>query len=51
MEAMKMEHTLRASADCNIDTVQCEADAMVQPDQLLMTFTANDEASGAANEH
>ena len=51
MEAMEMEHTLRASADCNIDTVQCEADAMVQPDQLLMTFTANDEASGAANEH
>lgn len=40
MEAMKMEHTLRASADADIDTVHCQADEMVQPDQLLMAFVA-----------
>lgn len=42
MEAMKMEHTLRASADASIDAVHCDTDAMVQPDQLLMTFSAGD---------
>ena len=43
MEAMKMEHTLRASADVSIKTVHCQADEMVQPDQLLMEFDACDE--------
>ena len=40
MEAMKMEHTLRASADAMIDQLHCAADDMVQPDQLLMAFAA-----------
>lgn len=42
MEAMKMEHTLRASADASIDTLHCAADEMVQPDQLLMAFVTSD---------
>lgn len=38
MEAMKMEHTLRASSAVTIAAVHCEQDDMVQPDQLLMEF-------------
>ncbi|MBC53531.1 MAG: 3-methylcrotonyl-CoA carboxylase [Gammaproteobacteria bacterium] len=44
MEAMKMEHTLRATADARIDAVHCETDAMVQPDQLLIAFAVPAEA-------
>ena len=43
MEAMKMEHTLRATTDAQIDVVHCQADAMVQPDQLLIAFAAASE--------
>ncbi|ALO46447.1 acetyl/propionyl/methylcrotonyl-CoA carboxylase subunit alpha [Pseudohongiella spirulinae] len=39
MEAMKMEHTLRAAADAVIDSVLCAEGDMVQPDQILMEFT------------
>ncbi|HDZ08975.1 acetyl/propionyl/methylcrotonyl-CoA carboxylase subunit alpha [Pseudohongiella sp.] len=42
MEAMKMEHTLKASADASIEAVHCDTDDMVQPDQLLMAFVASD---------
>lgn len=42
MEAMKMEHTLKAGADTCIEAVLCEADDMVQPDQVLMAFAAKD---------
>lgn len=38
MEAMKMEHTLRASADVEVASLHCASDDMVQPDQLLMEF-------------
>lgn len=38
MEAMKMEHTLRASADVEVANLHCASDDMVQPDQLLMEF-------------
>jgi 3-methylcrotonyl-CoA carboxylase alpha subunit len=40
MEAMKMEHTLRASADVEVASLHCATDDMVQPDQLLMEFTS-----------
>ncbi|MEX0740610.1 MAG: biotin carboxylase N-terminal domain-containing protein [Pseudohongiella sp.] len=48
MEAMKMEHTLRASADVSIRLVHCQADEMVQPDQLLMEFGSDEEKTGYA---
>jgi 3-methylcrotonyl-CoA carboxylase alpha subunit len=38
MEAMKMEHTLRASTDAVIASIHCAEEQMVQPDQLLMEF-------------
>lgn len=36
MEAMKMEHTLRAVASAVVQKVHCAGDQMVQPDQLLL---------------
>jgi 3-methylcrotonyl-CoA carboxylase alpha subunit len=39
MEAMKMEHTLRAAADAVIESVLCVEGDMVQPDQILLEFT------------
>jgi 3-methylcrotonyl-CoA carboxylase alpha subunit len=44
MEAMKMEHTLRANADAVIATLHCSEEQMVQPDQLLIEFTQSNEA-------
>tara|TARA_R110002072_G_scaffold1559_5_gene12953 strand:+ start:2648 stop:4453 length:1806 start_codon:yes stop_codon:yes gene_type:complete len=38
MEAMKMEHTLRATADGSVTLVHCAEGDMVQPDQLMMEF-------------
>jgi 3-methylcrotonyl-CoA carboxylase alpha subunit len=38
MEAMKMEHTLRAQTATVIAAVWCEDEQMVQPDQLLIEF-------------
>ena len=38
MEAMKMEHTLRATADGSVTQVHCAEGDMVQPDQLMMEF-------------
>ena len=43
MEAMKMEHTLRASADAVVDAVYCAEELMVQPDQVLIEFAAINE--------
>ncbi|MAY56198.1 MAG: 3-methylcrotonyl-CoA carboxylase [Gammaproteobacteria bacterium] len=40
MEAMKMEHTLRASHDGVIAELHCNEGDMVQPDQLLMELDA-----------
>jgi 3-methylcrotonyl-CoA carboxylase alpha subunit len=36
LEAMKMEHTLRAAAACIVKILHCEESQMVQPDQLLI---------------
>ena len=36
LEAMKMEHTLRAGSAALIENVHCEENLMVQPDQLLI---------------
>ncbi|MDP3517102.1 MAG: biotin carboxylase N-terminal domain-containing protein [Pseudohongiella sp.] len=47
MEAMKMEHTLRASSDSVIAAVHCQDDHMVQPDQLLIEFAPPASAPGA----
>ncbi|MBU2099414.1 MAG: acetyl-CoA carboxylase biotin carboxyl carrier protein subunit, partial [Gammaproteobacteria bacterium] len=43
MEAMKMEHTLRANADAVVASVLCAEEQMVQPDQLLLEFAAAHE--------
>jgi len=40
MEAMKMEHTLRATTDVEVANLHCANDDMVQPDQLLMEFVS-----------
>jgi 3-methylcrotonyl-CoA carboxylase alpha subunit len=40
MEAMKMEHTITARFDCEIEQVHCVENEIVQPDQLLMEFAA-----------
>ena len=42
MEAMKMEHTLRAQSATVIAAVWCEDEQMVQPDQLLIEFCVPD---------
>lgn len=42
MEAMKMEHTLRAGSDVVIAALHCAEDQMVQPDQLLLEFAQPD---------
>lgn len=42
MEAMKMEHTLRASANVIIEQILCQTGKMVQPDELLMEFVSHD---------
>jgi 3-methylcrotonyl-CoA carboxylase alpha subunit len=42
MEAMKMEHTLRAQTATVIAAVWCEDEQMVQPDQLLIEFQMPD---------
>jgi len=42
MEAMKMEHTLRAQTTTVIAAVWCEDEQMVQPDQLLIEFCVAD---------
>ncbi len=50
MEAMKMEHTLRAQSATVIAAVWCEDEQMVQPDQLLIEFCVpdnNDSTPGA----
>jgi 3-methylcrotonyl-CoA carboxylase alpha subunit len=50
MEAMKMEHTLRAQSATVIAAVWCEDEQMVQPDQLLIEFRVpdnNDSTPGA----
>ncbi|TFH72301.1 ATP-grasp domain-containing protein [Gammaproteobacteria bacterium LSUCC0112] len=47
MEAMKMEHTLRATTDALIAAVMCQDDQMVQPDQLLIEFAQPASTSGA----
>jgi 3-methylcrotonyl-CoA carboxylase alpha subunit len=44
MEAMKMEHTLRAGTDAIIAALHCAEEQMVQPDQLLIEFTQSNEA-------
>jgi len=38
MEAMKMEHTVRASADCVIAAIHCAVNDVLQPDQLMVEF-------------
>lgn len=43
MEAMKMEHTLRAQSATVIAAVWCEDEQMVQPDQLLIEFQVPDK--------
>jgi len=43
MEAMKMEHTLRAQSATVIAAVWCEDEQMVQPDQLLIEFQMPDK--------
>jgi len=45
MEAMKMEHTVKASADCVIAEIHCAVNDFLQPDQLMVEFT--DPASAA----
>jgi 3-methylcrotonyl-CoA carboxylase alpha subunit len=47
MEAMKMEHTLRATTNAVIAAVMCQDDQMVQPDQLLIEFAQSTSTSGA----
>ena len=44
MEAMKMEHTLRAQTATVIAAVWCEDEQMVQPDQLLIEFRVPDNS-------
>jgi 3-methylcrotonyl-CoA carboxylase alpha subunit len=39
MEAMKMEHTVKASADCVIAAIHCTVNDFLQPDQLMVEFT------------
>ncbi|MDO9521472.1 MAG: biotin carboxylase N-terminal domain-containing protein [Pseudohongiella sp.] len=47
MEAMKMEHTLRAGTDAVIAALHCSEQQMVQPDQLLIEFTQSNKADAA----
>jgi 3-methylcrotonyl-CoA carboxylase alpha subunit len=51
MEAMKMEHTLRAQSAAVIAAVWCEDEQMVQPDQLLIEFETPASAALAPGEH
>ncbi len=40
LEAMKMEHTVTASADCIVQSVHCQPGDFLQPEQLLVEFSA-----------
>ena len=43
MEAMKMEHTLRAGTDAIVSALHCREEQMVLPDQLLLEFDTEEE--------
>ncbi|MEX0901866.1 MAG: biotin carboxylase N-terminal domain-containing protein [Pseudohongiellaceae bacterium] len=45
VEAMKMEHTLRAVADSIVQSVNCKVDDVLQPEQVIMELEG--EARGA----
>ncbi len=45
MEAMKMEHTVKATADCVIAEIHCAVNEFLQPDQLMVEFTAPVDAA------
>jgi 3-methylcrotonyl-CoA carboxylase alpha subunit len=51
MEAMKMEHTLRAQSATVIAAVWCEDDQMVQPDQLLIEFCVPNKSDSTSGAH
>ena len=42
LEAMKMEHILRAPRDCVIEEVLCTAEQQVQAGDVLIQFASQD---------